>query len=105
MQGDARAETGWQFVAEGEEVASIIDTLLGLDPERTYSRSELAEETDIPLKTLHLMDDVDNVVALGMLEKHDAEGEEVSYSINPDSPVYEAARAFSDAVRDQDVDF
>jgi hypothetical protein len=105
MQSDSTAETGWQFVAEGDEVASIIDTVLRLDPDRTYSRSELADETGIALKTLHLMDDIDGVVELGILEKHDAEGEEVSYSINPDSEVYEAARNFSDAVRDQNVDF
>lgn len=105
MQGDTTAETGWQFVAEGDEVASIIDTVLRLDSDRTYSRSELADETGIALKTLHLMDDVDQVVELGILEKHDAEGEEVSYSINPESEVYDAALQFSEAVRGQDVDF
>jgi predicted transcriptional regulator len=98
MQGDSTSETGWTFIAESDEVGTIIDTILQLDPDETYSRSELAEKTDIPLKTLHLMDDVKEVVDIGLLEKHDAEGEERHYSINEDSEVFEMARKFGRSV-------
>lgn len=98
MQEDSSNETGWSFVANGDSIATIIDTLLRLDPGETYSRSELAEETGIPLKTLHLMDDVERAVELGMLEKHDVDGEEVRYTVNGDSEVLERARSFDDAV-------
>jgi len=105
MDSDVASETGWHVVAEGEEVATIIDAVLRLDPGREYSRSELAEETDIPLKTLHLLDDVESVVDLGMLEKHDPEGGEVRFTVDTDSDVYAAAQAFGAAVRDQHIDF
>ncbi len=98
MQSDTRADSGWGFVAEHDSVATIIGTLLELDPEETYTRSELADETGIALKTLHLMDDVDGVVDLGMLDKHHPEDEEVYYTVNADSPVLEAAREFDRAV-------
>jgi hypothetical protein len=98
MQGDPQSETGWGFVAENDEVATIISIALTMEEGQTYSRSELAERTEISLKTLHLMDDVEHVVDLGMLEKHDADGEEVAYSINADSDLLEKAREFGDAV-------
>jgi len=95
---DVHPETGWSFVAEGESVATIIDALLRLDPQETYTRPELAAETGLPLKTLHLLDDVEGVVELGMLEKHDPDGAEVRYSINADSDVLAKAREFDEAV-------
>ncbi|MFD1587460.1 hypothetical protein ACFR9U_10725 [Halorientalis brevis] len=98
MQGDTTAETGWAFVADNDEVATIINTALTMEEGETYSRSELAEMTGIALKTLHLMDDVEHVVELGILEKHQSEGEEVAYSVNEDSTVLEKAREFGDAV-------
>jgi hypothetical protein len=98
MDGDTRLHSGWHVIAETEEMPTIIDTILELDDDRTYTRSELADASDIPLKTLHLMDDVSVAVELGMLEKHDPEGEEVSYSVDPDSDVLAKARAFGEAV-------
>ncbi|WP_299262235.1 hypothetical protein [Halorientalis sp.] len=97
MQRDSRADSGWEFVAEHDSVATIIDTLLDLDTDETYTRSELADETGIALKTLHLMDDVDGVVELGMLDKHHPEDEEIYYTLNADSSVLEAAREFERA--------
>jgi hypothetical protein len=98
MEGDTRLHSGWHVVAEAEELPTIIDTVLSLDTDRTYTRSELAEASGIPLKTLHLKDDVAYAVELGMLAKHDDDGEEVAYSVNPDSDVLDAARAFGEAV-------
>ena len=98
MDGETRLHTGWHVVAEAEEMPTIIDTILTLDADRTYTRSELAEASGIPLKTLHLMDDVAYAVELGMLEKHDDDGEEVAYSVDPDSEVLTAARAVGEAV-------
>jgi hypothetical protein len=100
MQSDTRADSGWGFVADHDSMATIIDTLLDLDPEETYTRSELADETGIALKTLHLMDDVDGLVDLGMLDEHHPEDEEVYYTVNADSPVLDAAREFERAVED-----
>lgn len=98
MQGETTPETGWAFIADNDEVATIISTALGMEADRTYSRSELAEKTGIALKTLHLMDDVEHVVELGVLDKHQSDGEEVAYSVNEDSTVLEKAREFGDAV-------
>lgn len=98
MDGDTRLHTGWHVVAETEEMPTIIDTLLGLDDDRTYTRSELAEASGISLKTLHLMDDVSVAVELGMLDRHETDGEEVTYSVNADSEVLSKARAFGEAV-------
>jgi hypothetical protein len=98
MQGDSTAETGWSFVADTDELATIISTVLTLDEDEIVSRSELASNADIALKTLHLSDDIEHLVELGVLEKHDAEGEEVSFSVNPDSDVLRTARQFGEAV-------
>ena len=98
MQDDATTETGWAFIANTDEVATILSAVLTMDDGETFSRSELAEETDIALKTLHLMDDLDHVVDLGVLEKHDTDGEEVAYSVNSDSDVLQKAREFDAAV-------
>jgi len=98
MEGDTRLHTGWHVVAEAEEMPTIIDTILTLDTDRTYTRSELAEASGIPLKTLHLMDDVAYAVEIGLLEKHEEDGEEVAYSVDADSEVLDTARAFGEAV-------
>lgn len=95
---DTSPDTGWEFVADNDEVAAIIDTALTMDTDEVYSRSELADMTGIPLKTLHLMDDVEQVVDLGVLDKHENEGEEVAYSVNEDCAVLTKAREFGDAV-------
>ena len=100
MQSETQATSGWGFVADHDSMATIIDTVLDLDPEATYTRSELADETGIALKTLHLMDDVDGVVDLGMLDEHDPEGEEVYYTVDEDSDVLAAAREFDRAVEE-----
>ncbi|MFB6084559.1 MAG: hypothetical protein ABEJ94_09975 [Halorientalis sp.] len=100
MQSDVQTDGGWGFVADHDSMATIIDTVLDLDPGATYTRSELADETGIALKTLHLMDDVDGVVDLGLLDEHDPEGEEVYYTVNEDSDVLAAAREFDRAVED-----
>lgn len=100
MDADTRLQTGWHVIAETEEMPTIIDTVLALDQDRTYTRSELAEESGIPLKTLHLMDDVSVAVELGLLDRHEHEGEEVAYSVNGDSEVLAKARAFGEAVTD-----
>lgn len=98
MEGDTTTAMGWAFIADTDEIPTIISTALRMDANERYTRSELAEETGIPLKTLHLMDDVEHVIDLGVLEKHDTDGEEVSYSVNSDSEVLQTAREFGDAV-------
>lgn len=96
MQRDATAEAGWSLIADGDSLTTLIGGLLELDPDGAYSRSDLAEETGVPLKTLHLGDDVERIVELGILERHD--GEEVRYTVNGNSDLLRQARAFGEAV-------
>jgi hypothetical protein len=98
MLEESPASTGWAALAEYDEVTTLIDTLLGLDPDETYTRAELADESGITLKTLHLRDVVAFAVDIDLLEPVDANGEAVRYSVNTDSEVFELAGAFGEAV-------
>lgn len=97
MERDTEA-TGWSVIAENDELATIIDTALSMDAGETIGRSELADRSGIALKTLHLMDDLEQVVELGVLEKQEAESEEATYTVNEDSAVLDKAREFGAAV-------
>lgn len=98
MERDATAEAGWSLIADGDSITTLIGGLLELDPDGAYSRSDLAEATGVPLKTLHLGDDVERIVDLGLLERHDPEGEEVFYTVDETSDILRQARAFGEAV-------
>lgn len=97
MHGDT--DSGWQFVAECDGAARLFDALLDLDPGETYSKTDLAEVTGVPLKTLYLEGLLDECVDLGVLERADGteEGSEPRYAIDEDSDVLTAAAAFDDA--------
>jgi len=94
------ATSGWELVATEEEAASVIAGLLAVDPDREYTRSELAEAAGVPLKTLYLIDIFEELDAVGMLDRVDGTGaeSEASYRINDDSDVYLAAEQFDEAV-------
>jgi len=90
--------TGWKRVAEHDEAAAVVGTVLELDPETRYTKTELSDAAGVPLKTLYLDGTLDELVDIGLLEKHDRDGEETVFSAAADSGVYQAATAFDDAV-------
>ena len=91
-------DTGWGHVATHDDAPAVIDTLLRLDRETTYTKTELSEEAGVALKSLYLDGTLDHLVDMGFLEKHGEEGEEALYSVDTDTAVFEAAVAFDDAV-------
>lgn len=97
MSDDTEA-SGWSTVAAEDEAASVIAGVLGLDTDRTYTRSELAEAADIPLKTLYLLETLDQLERAGMLERvDDREAEsEPQFAIDADSDLYHAAKTFDE---------
>lgn len=102
MRQDA-PDSGWSLVAHRDEAASLIATLVDLDPQREYTRSDLAEQADVPLKTLYLVDTLEELVDVGMLERLDdrAEDTEARFVLNEDSDALAAARTFDRAIADQ----
>jgi len=91
-------ETGWGHVASHDDAPAVIDTLLRLDPEATYTKTELSDEAGVALKSLYLDGTLDHLVEMGFLEKHADEGEEALFSVDVDTDVFEAAVAFDDAI-------
>jgi len=91
-------ETGWGHVASHDDAPAVIDTLLRLDPETAYTKTELSDQAGVALKSLYLDGTLDHLVEMGFLEKHADEGEETLFSVDADSAVFEAALAFDEAV-------
>jgi len=105
MTGET-GKSGWAIVAAEDEAAAIIAGVLGLDADREYTRSELAEAADIPLKTLYLLDTTDQLEQAGMLERVDdgAAESEQRFAIAADSDLYQAAAAFDETFAAQLAD-
>ncbi|SDJ21472.1 hypothetical protein SAMN05216226_101168 [Halovenus aranensis] len=99
---DTRVQSGWELVAAEDEAAAVIAGLLAVEPEREYTRSELADAAGVPLKTLYLVDIFEELATLGMLDRVDDPGaeSEVCYRINEESDVYQAAHQFDEVVND-----
>lgn len=91
-------DTGWGHVAEYDEAAAVVGAIIHLDPDEEYTKTELSEAAGVALKTLYLDGTFEHLVALGLLEKHDFDGAETTFSANADSEVYEIAAQFDDAV-------
>lgn len=89
-------ESGWALVADIDEAATVISGLLKIDPDREYTRSELAEAIDIPLKTLYLIEILDDLESAGMLDRLDdpSDDSEALFVVNEDSQVYQIAEQF-----------
>ena len=98
---DDEPETGWGHVATHGDAPAVIDTLLRLDPETTYTKTELSNEAGVPLKTLYLDGMLDHLVEMGFLEKQQQEGEEILFSVDSETAVFEAAVAFDEAIDDR----
>jgi len=91
-------ETGWGHVASHDDAPAVIDTLLRLDPEQTYTKTELSDEAGVALKSLYLDGTLDHLVEMGFLEKHADEGGEALFSVDAETDVFSAAVAFDDAI-------
>jgi len=93
-------ESGWELVAQRDEASTLFRAVMELDSDTDYTRSEIADAGDVPLKTLHLADTMEDFVEIGLLDRVDSDGEnsEVRFSLNPDSDVLAAARDFDEAV-------
>jgi Fe2+ or Zn2+ uptake regulation protein len=92
-------DTGWGHVAVHDDAPTVIDTLLRLDPDKIYTKTELSDETGVPLKTLYLDGTLTQLVDMGFLNEHSDEGEEARYSITPDTDVFAAAEELDDAIQ------
>lgn len=95
-------DSGWDLVTRQDDAAAIIGTVVNLDPEKVYARSELAEAADVPLKTLYLADTLEELVDVGILDRVDEEGDdsETKFRVDEESEVLMAARAFDEAFLD-----
>lgn len=89
--------SAWHVIAEHDDAAAVVDTLLELDPGATLTKTELSDAADVPLKSLYLDGTLDAIEGLGLLEKEEREGEEPRYSVATESDAFEAARAFDAA--------
>lgn len=105
-EGERRSDSqsGWGHIVAHDGAAAVIDAVLGLDPADRYTKTELSDAAGVPLKTLYLDGTLEELVTVGLLEKHETEGEETVFSVDDESPVFEAARAFDDAVGNQRSD-
>ena len=99
MDGPDSDDTAWHVVAEHDDAAALIDTLLELDPEASFTKTELSDRADVPLKSLYLNGTLDAITELGLLEKRERDGEEPLYSVADDSDAFAAARSFGNVTR------
>jgi hypothetical protein len=102
MRQDA-PDSGWRLIATRDEAAALVGAIVDLDSGREYTRSELADAADVPLKTLYLVDTLEDLVDVGILDRVDdsADDSEACYALDEDSDVLAAARAFDDAIASQ----
>jgi hypothetical protein len=90
--------TGWSFVADNDGAARLLGTVLELDPNETYTKSDIASAADVPMKRLYLSDALEGLVEVDVLVPVEDGGEEATYEVDPESAVYREAAAFDDAV-------
>ena len=97
---DGTTKSGWELVADEDGAAAVIAGLLTVDPDEVYTRSELAEAANLPLKTLYLIEILDDLEAAGMIDRIDdpTADTEASFAIDEASEIYQAARQFDEAL-------
>lgn len=97
---DQTGHSGWEMIAGEDEAAAVVAGLMDIDPGTEYTRSELADAVGLPLKTLYLIEILDDLEAAGMLERvDDVEAEsEATFRLDADSEVYEAAKEFGETL-------
>lgn len=97
--GDAVGDAGWSLVAEYDGAAPLVGAILRLDEGAEYTKTELSDRAGVAYKTLYLDGTVEALVEAGLLESTEQAGEETTFSVDADSPVYDAAMAFDDVLR------
>lgn len=98
MTGPDEGTTGWSFVADNDGAARLLGAVLELDPDETYTKSDIASAADVPMKRLYLSDALEGLVEVGVLSAVEDGGEAPTYEVDADSAVYREAAAFDDAV-------
>lgn len=93
MRQQEQERTGWEFVADTDGAAALIDAALGLEDDRV-TRTELARRADLSLKELYLDGTVTDLVEAGIFERVDEVDGEPVYETRADSDILEAARRF-----------
>ena len=93
-------DSGWSLVAQHDGATELLGALVDLEPGEAYSRSELAERSGVPMKTLYLADTLETFADAGLLARVDdpEDDSEAAYVLPADSDALEAARAFEEAV-------
>jgi hypothetical protein len=94
-------DSGWSLVANRDGAAALIGALVGRDPSEKFTRSEVADAADVPLKTLYLDDTLEDFVDAGILERVEGGDAETRFALDDDSGALDAARAFDRAVADE----
>lgn len=98
---DSTGSDGWGLVAEHDGASALIGTVLTLEAGTEYTKTELSDAADVAYKTLYLDGTVEKLAEIGLLERTNHDGKAATFRVDPDSPVYDAAVAFDDAVTGQ----
>jgi len=99
MHSDGPA-TGWSLVATRDEAAQLLAGLVDLEADAVYAKSELAEASGVPMKTLYLTEFLADLEDLGVLARVESgdDDAETEFRLRGDSDVLAAAREFDRAV-------
>lgn len=96
--------SAWHVIAEHDDAATVVDTLLELDPDAEFTKTELSDRTGVPLKSLYLDGTLDAISDLGLLAKRERDGEDPVYSVAAEGDAFAAAEAFGEVGEQQHVD-
>jgi len=86
--------SAWHIIADHDDAAAVVDTLLELDPDEEFTKTELSDQTGVALKSLYLNGTLDAICDLGLLEKRERDGDDPLYSVATDSDAFAAVEAF-----------
>ena len=102
MDQPAEASSGWEYVANSEAAASLLDVAIELPADDSVTRSELAGRAGVPLKQLYLEETIQTLLQVGVFEVVEADDEEETrYVANQESDVLAAAQRFDRALADR----
>ena len=100
-EGTAADAGGWELLADHDGAVALVGAVIRLDPDESYTKTELSDEAGVAYKSLYLSGTVEALVDVGLLEREDREGDEPAFRVDSDAAVYEAASAFDDAACQQ----
>jgi hypothetical protein len=91
-------EGGWALLADHDGAASLVGAIVRINPDDTYTKTELSDAADVAYKSLYLSGTVEALVDAGLLDREEAAGQGPTFSVDTDSAAFEAAAAFDDAL-------